>query len=157
MSRVSDVLNHKGTAVHRIDESATVATAVRKLAELRIGALIVVAPGTNMDPVEPFDVGSLVGVFSERDLVVAGAARGTALLSAPVREAASSPVRTTTRDASLETLATEMVNHRLRHLPVVDTGRVVGLVSIGDVVARRVAELGELTTVLTEYVQTGRG
>ena len=126
---ISDVLRGKGHDVVKVRATGSVALAVGKLAEHRIGALVVEDEWMK-----------LVGVFSERDFVNAIAQHGAAALSYPVRQLMSSPIiscRSTERiDAALGT----MTRARIRHLPVIDGGELKGIVSIGDLVKHRLDE-----------------
>jgi CBS domain-containing protein len=136
---ISDVLRPKGHSVVRINTADSVALAVRKLAEHRIGALIVEDRWMK-----------LVGVFSERDFVNAIARHGAAALGFDVEQLMSSPIvscRTTDRiDAALATMTVA----RIRHLPVIDDGNLQGIVSIGDLVKHRLDEKELEANVLLE-------
>ena len=143
--RVSDILRSKGDEIATIAPEATLADASRELASRRFGALVVSTDGTTIG-----------GILSERDIVRLVAARGADALDATVREAMTAEVRTCVRSDSLEDLMRVMTEHRIRHLPVVDGDRLCGLVSIGDVVKRRVEQLENETKDLHEYIQGGR-
>ena len=143
--RVSDILRSKGDEIATIAPEATLADASRELASRRFGALVVSTDGTTIG-----------GILSERDIVRLVAARGADALDATVREAMTAEVRTCVRSDSLEDLMRMMTEHRIRHLPVVDGDRLCGLVSIGDVVKRRVEQLENETKDLHEYIQGGR-
>lgn len=136
---ISDVLRSKGHNVVQIRTADSVALAVRKLAEHRIGALVVEDRWMK-----------LVGVFSERDFVNAIARDGAAALGFDVEQLMSSPIiscHTTDRiDAALST----MTIARIRHLPVIDDGNLKGIVSIGDLVKQRLDEKELEANVLLE-------
>ena len=136
---ISDVLRSKGHNVVQIRTADSVALAVRKLAEHRIGALVVEDRWMK-----------LVGVFSERDFVNAIARDGAAALGFDVEQLMSSPIiscRTTDRiDAALATMTVA----RIRHLPVIDDGNLKGIVSIGDLVKHRLDEKELEANVLLE-------
>jgi CBS domain-containing protein len=136
---ISDVLRSKGHNVVQIRTADSVALAVRKLAEHRIGALVVEDRWMK-----------LVGVFSERDFVNAIARDGAAALGFDVEQLMSSPIiscHTTDRiDAALAT----MTIARIRHLPVIDDGNLKGIVSIGDLVKQRLDEKELEANVLLE-------
>lgn len=123
------ILRRKGAAVHAIPPGAPLAEAARRLRQHDMGALLVV------------DGEALVGIVSERDLVRAVAEGGAAALALPVAAEMSSPVETCGPDAEVRELMARMTARRIRHLPVLDGGRVVGVVSIGDVVKSRVLEV----------------
>jgi len=116
----------------------TVADAAFLLARRTIGALPVVEDGR------------LVGMFSERVLVEAVSARGSAALGLPVR-AIMADAQACSPDDSLRDLMARMTTRRLRHLPVVEDGRLVGIVSVGDVVKHRLREVTTEANVLREY------
>lgn len=136
---ISDVLRHKGSAVKRVQSTERVVDAVRKLAEYRIGVLVVEDPAARM-----------VGIFSERDFVNAVARQGETALSRPVSELMSSPVATCSPSDRIEDMLAKMTMARYRHLPVVDNGQLVGMVSIGDLVKQRLEEKELETNVLLD-------
>jgi CBS domain-containing protein len=119
---ISTLLHHKGSAVWTISDKATVFEAIQFLAEKNIGALPVL------------DGDRLVGIFSERDYTRKIALAGKSSRTTLVREIISSPVVTIAPDATIEEAMRLMTDKRIRHLPVIDGGRMVGLVSIGDMV-----------------------
>ena len=143
--RVKDILRQKGSEVATIASSATLAEAAQVLSVRRIGALVVSDDGTH-----------LVGILSERDIVRRVSDDGASALESTVAMAMTADVHTCVKDDSLDELARTMTEHRFRHLPVVENGQLAGLVSIGDVVKRRVEQLEQEAQALTEYIQTGR-
>jgi len=126
---VAAILAGKAAAVHTVDAQATVADAARLLARHRIGALPVVDAA-----------GALRGIVSERDIVRVVAAEGAAALDLPVSAAATADVVCATRTDTVADLMQKMTTGRFRHVPVLEDGRLVGMVSIGDVVKRRLDE-----------------
>ena len=126
---ISDVLRGKGNAVKRVRSNETVADAVRSLSEHRIGALVVEDQRMRM-----------VGIFSERDFVGAAARDGAAALSRQVSELMSSVVITCALSDRVDAMLAKMTVARIRHLPVVENGNLVGIVSIGDLVKHRLEE-----------------
>ncbi len=138
---VSQILAAKGRDVATISQERTVADAVALLRERRIGALVV----TSID--QP-----LAGILSERDVVRALAERGAATLESTVADLMSAEVVTCTEETSVGDLMELMTTQRIRHVPVVDEGRVVGMVSIGDVVKARLDHLEGERRELLEYV-----
>ncbi len=126
---ISDVLRGKGNMVERIRSTEKVSTAVRKLAERRIGVLVVEDQWMKM-----------VGIFSERDLVNAVARDGDAALSRQVSELMSSAVISCALTDRVDAMLAKMTVSRIRHLPVVENGNLVGIVSIGDLVKQRLEE-----------------
>lgn len=143
--RVNEVLKHKGHEVATIRPDATVLEAVHALRQRRIGALVV-----SMDGV------SVTGMLSERDVVIGLADAGPGFLDRPVAGVMTTDVVTCVPDDSLERLMSVMTRRRVRHLPVLEHGRLVGLVSIGDVVERRLHELEGEKQVLHDYITLGR-
>lgn len=140
--RVSDILRSKGDEIVTIAPEATLADATATLTSRNFGALVVSSDGTTIE-----------GIVSERDIVRHLAQRGPEALDGTVREAMTVDVRTCERGDSIEQLMRVMTEHRIRHLPVVDGGRLCGVVSIGDVVKRRVEQLETETEHLQSYIQ----
>jgi CBS domain-containing protein len=143
--KVKDILRQKGSEVATIASTATLAEAAQALSTRRIGALVVSDDGMH-----------IVGILSERDIVRCLAEEGAGALEHQVSAAMTADVQTCTSDDSLDELARTMTEGRFRHLPVVEGGEMAGLVSIGDVVKRRVEQLEQEAQALTEYIQTGR-
>jgi CBS domain-containing protein len=127
---VETILRTKGRAVATIGPDETVGAAVDELISRNIGAIVVSKDGESVD-----------GIISERDVVHALAARGTDLLSLKVAEVMTQRVITCDPADSVEQLMAEMTNRRIRHFPVVQDGRLCGIVSIGDVVKNRLDEV----------------
>ncbi|TNY37396.1 CBS domain-containing protein [Thermomonospora catenispora] len=128
--RISDILRKKGHAVATVRPDATVRELLARLAELNIGAVVVSPDGA-----------AIAGIVSERDVVRRLHERGAALLDAPVSQIMTEQVRTCAPDEAVDDLRKTMTEHRIRHVPVVSDGRMVGLVSIGDVVKSAIDEL----------------
>jgi CBS domain-containing protein len=141
---VASILKHKGRDCATIKQDQTVHEAVRIMAERKIGAMVV------MD-----DAGGIAGIVSERD-VVANLANGHAeLLAAPVARIMTREVFTCSPSDSTEQLMAQMTHSRIRHLPVKEDGQLAGIVSIGDVVKWRMAEIESRNAALQEYIATG--
>ena len=138
---VTALLDTKGHDVATIDQNATVRAAVDAMRQRGIGALVV----TGATP-------PLVGVISERDVVRALALRGAAILDENVSALMSTSVTTCHPSTSCTTLMGLMTEHRIRHVPVLYDGELIGLVSIGDVVKARFDELEREKRDLLEYV-----
>jgi CBS domain-containing protein len=143
--RVTDILRQKGDEVATIAPSATLAEAAQVLSVRRIGALVVSEGADRID-----------GILSERDIVRQLAEWGPSALETSVVDAMTAEVLTCAKSDSVDSLMAMMTEHRIRHLPVAEEGRLAGLVSIGDVVKRRVEELEVERQQLTEYIQHGR-
>jgi CBS domain-containing protein len=141
--RVSNLLATKGRDVATISQERTVSDALQVLKERSIGALVVTGPTP-----------PLVGIFSERDVVRALVTRGEAALQAKVAELMSSDVATCDETTTVIDLMGMMTERRIRHVPVVVEGRLVGMVSIGDVVKARFDELEREKRDLLDYVSS---
>ena len=140
--QISALLRRKGHEVATIDGSASVRSALAELAERRIGALVVSSDGRHVE-----------GILSERDIARGLHERGAALLTDPISSVMTAEVRTCSSDADVHSLAATMTEHRVRHVPVVDDGVLIGIVSIGDVVKGRLDELEEERRQLVDYIQ----
>lgn len=140
---VEHILQAKGHDVLTIEPSRTLAEAARALTERKIGAVIVVGPDA-----------SVLGILSERDIVRAVARAGAAALDTPVAQHMTGKVVTCTRQTSVNDLMGMMTERKFRHLPVVENGRLCGIISIGDVVKYRVAEIEAETEAMREYIAT---
>ena len=127
---VETILRNKGRAVATIRPDETVGAAVEALVSGNIGALVASEDGEHVD-----------GIVSERDIVHALARHGDALLALTVAEVMTRSVVTCDPTESVAELMAEMTNRRIRHLPVVQNGRLCGIVSIGDVVKNRLDEI----------------
>lgn len=138
--RIADVLRTKGSDVATIGPGATVATLIADLATHNVGALPVV------------DGGELVGIVSERDVVRRLHAGGADLLTGSVRDIMSTSVTTCGPGDAVVDLARIMTAGRFRHLPVLDGGELVGIVSIGDLVKARIDQLETEREQLQSYI-----
>ena len=128
---VSQILRSKADdAVLTIRSQATVGEAAHTLSERRIGSLVVSEDGRHA-----------VGIVSERDIVREIGRRGAGILSDPVERLMTRDLVTCTRDDTADAVLATMTEGRFRHLPVVEGGELVGLISIGDVVKARLGEL----------------
>jgi len=143
--KVKAMLSTKESKVVTARPDTTVATAITLLKQKRIGALIVSDDGDHVQ-----------GILSERDVVRALVDHGGDLLSKPVSDLMTRAVKTCTLDANIQDVMSEMTHSRIRHLPVLDDGKLCGMISIGDVVKNRLDELEAETTVLREYI-SGHG
>ena len=140
---VAQLLGDKGHDVFSVQPHRTLAEAVRTLAERRIGAVVV----TGAD-------GGLLGILSERDIVRVLGERGASVLEEPVSQVMTRKVVTCKETDTVAELMEKMTTGKFRHLPVVDNGRVVGLISIGDIVKRRVQEYESEQEALRDYIKT---
>jgi CBS domain-containing protein len=141
--QISRLIRHKGREVATIDGAQSVRTALALLAEHGIGALVVSSDGRHVE-----------GIVSERDVARGLHERGAGLLTEPVSSLMTAQVHTCPPEASVHDLAKTMTEHRVRHVPVVQDGELVGIVSIGDVVKARLDELEDERKQLVDYIQT---
>ncbi len=139
--RIADILAHKGSSVATIGRQVSVSDAVAELARRGIGALVVSPDGAHID-----------GIVSERDIVRRLDRLGASLLGTTVASIMSTPVFTCSPEDTPESVMATMTNRRVRHMPVMDDGRLCGLVSIGDVVKSRIEALEADHRVLVEYI-----
>jgi CBS domain-containing protein len=140
---VKTILSRKGTEVLTIEPTATLAAAVKMLAQRRIGALVVTGPGNR-----------IVGIVSERDIVRVLDAHGTKVLDAPVAEVMTRKVVTCSLSETIAEIMERMTAGKFRHVPVVEQGRLAGIVSIGDVVKARLEDLEREQDALRDYIRT---
>ena len=144
MQTVNDLLRHKGTNIWSIHPKADVLTTLKLMTEKDVGALPVM------------DEEGLKGIISERDFVHMIAGAESCDLTATIDEFMTSEVITTTSKATLEECMLVMTAKRIRHLPVVEDGHLIGLISIGDVVKNLVTGLDTKIDQLENYIE-GRG
>jgi len=140
--RVKDILKHKGNAVITVRPDTGCRDLLSMLAEHNIGAAVVSVDGV-----------AVGGIVSERDVVRHLHEHGDAVLDGPVSEIAVWQVSTCGLDDPVDELCTTMTERRIRHLPVVHGGRLVGIVSIGDVVKSTISQLEFDRQNLIDYVQ----
>jgi CBS domain-containing protein len=140
---VKAIVDAKGSNVVSIEPTATLSTATKLLAEHRIGAVLVYGPDHR-----------IAGILSERDIVRAIAARGSAALDEPVGQVMTRKVVTCTPSETVGTIMERMTEGKFRHVPVLEDGRLTGIVSIGDVVKFRLHEMEAESAALRDYIQT---
>jgi CBS domain-containing protein len=141
--RIADVLRGKGGAVVTINPDATVAELLAGLAEHNIGAMVV----AGSDGIE--------GIVSERDVVRQLHTHGASVLSRPVETIMTSVVSTCSKEDTVDSLTLLMTENRVRHVPVLENGKLIGIVSIGDVVKTRMQELESEHEQLQSYITQG--
>ena len=132
-----------GGDIVSIEPTADLGAAARLLAAHRIGALVIRGAGDR-----------LAGIISERDIVRTLAERGADALSVPVGQVMTREVETCGADDNVASLMERMTTGKFRHLPVMEQGRLIGLVSIGDVVKQRVEEFEREQEALRDYIRT---
>ncbi len=140
---VKAILAAKGSDVISIEPTATLEAAVRTLAEHRIGALLVLGPDRR-----------LIGILSERDIVRVLAEQGADALKQPLAQVMTRKVVTCSQSDSVGVLMERMTTGKFRHLPVAEQDKVIGLVSIGDVVKHRLQEMEQEQAAMRDYIQT---
>ena len=140
---IACILKSKGGAVVTIAADAPLKEAVRLLVEHRIGAVLAVRDG------------AIEGVVSERDVVRALHHHGHDVLEQPVAAVMTSPVVTVTPCDCTEAALGIMSERRFRHLPVLEDGRLIGIVSIGDLVKQRIDEATREAAMLKDYITAG--
>jgi CBS domain-containing protein len=138
---VSDVLGNKGTGTVVSGENVDVATAVKIMCDNRVGAILITDPK-----------GKVSGVLTERDILRRFAEFGNALGSMSVSKVMSRNVRTTEPDATLEQVLETMTQLRFRHMPVLEAGKLVGVVSMGDMVKAMLEEKTQEAESLKQYI-----
>ncbi len=140
---VKAILSHKSPDIVSIEPTATLAQAAKLLAGRRIGAVLVLG-------IE----GRLAGILSERDIVRALAERGASMLDERVDQVMTRKVFTCSQTDTVAHIMEQMTAQKFRHVPVVDEGRLTGIISIGDVVKYRLHEIENETNALREYILT---
>ena len=140
--QVENILQSKGRAVETVTSATTIAQAVDVLNAKRIGAVVVV------------DAGKVVGILSERDVVRHLGTDWAALADRPVSDIMTKNVFTASRFATISDVMERMTEKRIRHMPIVDNNELGGIVSIGDVVKRKIEETEQEALALKEYIAT---
>jgi CBS domain-containing protein len=139
---IAAVLQSKGSAVETIAADAPVFDAVRRLGEKRIGALPVL------------EQGRIAGIMSERDVIYCLRDHGPDVLDWPVSRVMSSPAITASSDTDVLAALALMTQRRIRHLPVVERDKIVGIVSIGDLVKHRMERIEAEADAMRAYIQS---
>jgi len=139
---VQTILGDKGSEVATISAQATVADAVKLLGERRIGALPVV------------EGDEVAGIMSERDVIYCLRDHGPAVLDWPIARVMSAPAVTVDPSTPVLSALALITQRRIRHLPVVANGRLVGIVSIGDLVKHRIERIENEAAAMREYIQS---
>ena len=137
------ILAAKGGEVVSIEPTADLAAAAKLLAERRIGAVMILGPG-----------GRIAGILSERDIVRAVAEHGAPALKQSVAQVMTRNVATCGENEPIDKIMERMTAGKFRHMPVVEAGRLIGIVSIGDVVKQRVDEVERESEALREYIRS---
>jgi CBS domain-containing protein len=141
---ITEILKSKGDLVFTISPDEKVADAVALLDQRRVGALVVLSAEDRV-----------VGIFSERDVVRTVARDGAGALSHAVETVMTRDVIFAEQGETVDSLLSRMTDRRIRHLPVCEEGRLVGLVSIGDLVKSKIAESVAEAQSLKQYIAAG--
>jgi CBS domain-containing protein len=136
-------LSSKGRDVTTIEPTATLEAAITLLAQRRIGALVVLGPERRV-----------IGILSERDIVRALAEQGPSVLTAPIAQVMTRKVSICSESDTVSDIMEQMTARRFRHVPVIDHERLIGIISIGDVVKHRLGEMERESEALRDYIQT---
>ncbi len=139
---IAAILQNKGSEVLTVDAGTSVREAIALLAERRIGALPVTRGG------------EVAGIMSERDIIYCLKSDGAAVLDWPVERIMTAPAITIAPDRQVMSALSLMTQRRIRHLPVVENGRLVGLVSIGDLVKYRMDQIERDAAAMLSYIQS---
>lgn len=140
---VKTILAAKGGDIYTIEPTATLAAAAKLLSAHKIGVVIIRGAG-----------GRLSGILSERDIVRAVSEHGAEALTVPVGQVMTRNVTTCGEDDSIADIMERMTTGKFRHVPVLKNGKLIGLISIGDVVKQRVEEIERDADAMREYIQT---
>jgi CBS domain-containing protein len=140
---VKAIIDVKGTDVVTIEPTVSLATASKLLAERRIGALVVLGADQR-----------IVGILSERDIVRAISERGAGALHEQIAQVMTRKVATCTCDETIHSIMERMTAGKFRHVPVIEAGRLAGIISIGDVVKNRIEEMEQESAAMRDYIQT---
>lgn len=139
--KVAHILQSKGDEVHAVTPVMTVRDAVELLGEKNIGAVVV-----------KDEVGRVAGIFSERDVVRRLRSEGPAALAMTVADCMTREPFSCTLETTVDELMGVMTTRRIRHMPVIEDGRLVGIISIGDVVKRKIDDAEREAAALREYI-----
>ncbi|MEA2976567.1 MAG: hypothetical protein QOF19_2087 [Alphaproteobacteria bacterium] len=140
---VKAIIDAKGGDVVTIEPTANLATAAKLLAQRRIGALVVLGADQR-----------IVGILSERDIVRMISERGAAAFDDQVGQVMTRKVATCTYDETIHSIMERMTAGKFRHVPVIELGRLAGIISIGDVVKNRIQEMEQESAAMRDYIQT---
>ena len=139
---VGRILERKGYGLETAPPSTKIAAIANHLTDQGIGSVVIID-----------DAGHLIGIVSERDIVRALAEQGPAVLEKPVREIMTQRVITATEDEPVAEIMRLMTESKFRHVPITREGKLIGLVSIGDLVKHRISELENETEAFRNYIQ----
>lgn len=138
---ITHVIRDKGAVVHTLSEAATLEHAAKELDLRKVGALVVLD-----------DAGRVTGLLSERDIVREVARRGASCLAERVSTAMTKGIITVELTESVDEGLARMTDRRIRHLPIMEAGRLVGIVSIGDLVKHRIEAVEAEARAMQDYI-----
>jgi CBS domain-containing protein len=141
--KVKTILAAKGGGIICIEPTADLAAAAKLLSTHRIGVVVIRGAGDR-----------LAGILSERDIVRAVAEHGTGALTLPVGQIMTRDVATCSEDDTCASIMEQMTQRKFRHMPVMNRGEMVGLISIGDIVKQRVVEIEQESEAMRDYIRT---
>jgi CBS domain-containing protein len=141
---IAQILKAKGRAVATVRPDATLFDIINRLTQKKIGAIVVVG-----------DNGEVVGIVSERDIIRRLAERGEGALKEQVSQSMTSSVISCHETSTIDEIMELMTQGRFRHVPVIEDGALVGIVSIGDIVKNHIAEVEMEVTAMRGYFATG--
>lgn len=139
--RIGDIIDEKGGDVFTLSESALVADAVDMLGENNIGVVVITGAGDRV-----------VGILSERDIVRRMREHGAGALESDLAKCMTRDPFTCSREISVDEVMGTMSKRRIRHMPVVESGKLLGLVSIGDIVKRKIEQAEREAAALRDYI-----
>ncbi len=138
---VRDILNDKGSAIYSVHHTAKLREAITVLNDKNIGVVLITD-----------DDGKLAGILSERDIVRKSLRQETGFRDEPVTKSMTNKVLTVTSDATVNEVMDIMTKSRFRHIPVVDGDNINGLISIGDIVKRKIADAENEAAAMRDYI-----
>jgi CBS domain-containing protein len=141
---IGQILKSKSRGVSTARSDDTIEAIAAQLSQRKIGAIVVVGDG-----------GRVIGIISERDIIRMIAEHGSRALTMPASAGMTHDVKTCTRDCTVDQIMEAMTNGRFRHLPVVENGALIGIISIGDVVKYHTAEVELEVSAMRGYLATG--
>ncbi len=141
---VKDLLNNKGAAIYAISEDASLREAILMLNARNIGVVLI----TNKK-------GHMSGILSERDIIRRALSQETGFRDEPVTKTMTKKVLSVSTDASIDEVMAIMTDSRIRHVPVLNGKEIVGMISIGDIVKRKIADAENEAAALRDYIATG--
>jgi CBS domain-containing protein len=143
MKKIKNILQKKSSEIFSVPSTATVFSAIEMMSQRNIGGVVVV------------DNGNLVGIFTERDYARKLILKGKSSKDTPIGELMTKHLITVTPESTIEEAMQLMSNKKIRHLPVLEEGKMVGIISIGDVVRFIIEEQKEIIEHLEHYITRG--